>query len=208
MREFTGSLETEISFGQREELVVRLKEGDEQAFAEAFQLYKNLVHTLSCKLLADRAEAMDVTQEVFLTLFKKIDRFRGDCSLKTWLYRITLNQVANRNRWWKRRFKHRTTSIGLGLGPNGDQGFDPIDSDPSPEKWAESSELSRALQKGLEKLPFAQRTAVVLRDVQGLHYEEIGEITGAELGTVKSRIARGRERLRHYLQEFKPGRPE
>lgn len=204
MGEFTTSIGTNVGFGPVEPLVARLKEGDEQAFREVFQLYKDLVYTLSCKLLADKGEAMDVTQEVFLTLFRKIDKFRGECSLKTWLYRVTLNQAANRNRWWKRRFRERTLSLSLELGDN----QTPLElpaGEPSPHRLVLSEELRRAIHKGLGQLPFDQRSVVVLRDVEGLSYEEIAEVTGAQVGTVKSRLARGRERLREILRVYQPG---
>jgi RNA polymerase sigma-70 factor (ECF subfamily) len=205
MGELTGSLQSDISFEQTEALVVRLREGDEQAFAEVFELYKGLVFTLCRKLLADRAEAMDVMQEVFLTLFRKIHAFRGDCSLKTWLYRVTLNQAANRNRWWKRRSVQRTASLSLGLDEPG-AGIEVASSRPAPDRKLLAGELQKAIQSGLGQLTFEQRAAVILRDVQGLRYEEIAEIVGVEIGTVKSRIARGREKLRGILHDFKPGR--
>ncbi len=187
-------------------MVDRLKEGDEQAFSEVFHLYKDLVYTLSCRLLSDKGEAMDVTQEVFLTLYRKIDKFRGECSLKTWLYRVTLNQAANRNRWWKRRFRERTLSLSLEPGGNETPLELPADS-PSPHRLVLSEELRQAIQEGLSRLPFDQRAVVALRDVEGLSYEEIAGVTGVQVGTVKSRLARGRERLRELLSAYyQPGR--
>lgn len=205
MGELTTSIGTDVGFGSAEPLVARLKEGEEQAFGEVFHLYKDLVYTLSCKLLSDKGEAMDVTQEVFLTLYRKIDTFRGECSLKTWLYRVTLNQAANRNRWWKRRFRERTLSLSLELGED-EVPLELPAGEPSPHRLVLSEELRRAIHKGLSQLPFDQRAAVALRDVEGLTYEEIAEVTGAQVGTVKSRLARGRERLREILRDYQPGR--
>ncbi len=205
MGELTTSIGTDVGFGPSEPLVARLKEGDEQAFAEVFHLYKDLVYTLSCRLLSDKGEAMDVTQEVFLTLYRKIDKFRGECSLKTWLYRVTLNQAANRNRWWKRRFRERTLSLSLEPGGNETPLELPANS-PSPHRLVLSEELRRAIHKGLSQLPFEQRAVVALRDVEGLSYEEIAGVTGVQVGTVKSRLARGRERLRELLGAYQPGR--
>jgi len=148
---------------------------------------------------------MDITQEVFLTLFRKIHNFRGDCSLKTWLYRVTLNQAANRNRWWRRRFRNQTESISLKLKDDGPVTPDPVSDSPWPDRVLYAEEIQRALQLALEDLPFDQRAAVVLRDVQGLSYEEIAEVVGAEIGTVKSRIARGRERLKDRLKPYREG---
>lgn len=204
MGDFSSSISSaEMGFGQLEALVARLKEGDEQAFAEVFQLYRDMVYTLCCKLLTEKAEAMDVTQEVFLTLFRKVRKFRGDCTLKTWLYRVTLNHAANRNRWWRRRLRHRTHSLTLNIGDS-ETTINPHCPRPSPHRKVLSEELSRAIHSGLRELPFDQRAAIILRDVQGLTYEEIAEVTGVQIGTVKSRLARGRERLRRVLAHYRP----
>ncbi|RPJ86526.1 MAG: sigma-70 family RNA polymerase sigma factor [Acidobacteria bacterium] len=205
MGELTGSVGSRIGLHEAEDLVVRLREHDEQAFAEVFQLYKDLVYTLSVKLLSDKTEAMDITQEVFLTLFRKVHCFRGDCSLKTWLYRVTLNQAANRNRWWRRRFRNQTESLSLRLKEDGYCIPDPAGDEPWPDREVYAAEIHKALQVALNELPFDQRAAVVLRDVQGLSYEEVAEIVGAEIGTVKSRIARGRERLKDRLKPYREG---
>lgn len=206
MRELTGSLSSGVTFEESEQLVVRLKEGDETAFEQLFILYKDLVYTLAFRLLADKTEAMDVAQDVFLTLFRKIHSFRGDASIKTWLYRVTLNQASNRNRWWKRRFRDRTLS--LKLARNGKEGdfLDLPSRSPEPDRSLYSREIQEALSACLKRLSFEQRVAVVLREVEGLAYEEIAEITGVQVGTVRSRIARGRERLRQLLREYQEGR--
>ena len=205
MAELTHSISSEATFGQSDRLVLRLKEGEEAAFTEVFHLYKDLVYSLAGKLLADKAEAMDVTQEVFLTLFRRIGTFRGDSSLKTWLYRVAVNQAASRNRWWRRRFWSRTTSLGLGTESEGSLPFEVPFDGPSPSRECESSELRKRLVESLHALPFEQRVTITLREVEGLTYEEIAEITGVSIGTVKSRIARSRERLREQLREFRGG---
>ena len=148
---------------------------------------------------------MDVTQEVFVTLFKKVGSFRGEASIKTWLYRVAINQAANRNRWWKRRFRHRTISLDIAtLANTNTLGVKST----SPARACYSREIREALQKSLCQLPFEQRLAVTLRDLEGLSYEEIGELTGANLGTVKSRIARGRDKLRALLTPCWEGSPK
>jgi RNA polymerase sigma-70 factor, ECF subfamily len=205
MGEMTGSISAGVSLHESDSLVVRLKECDEAAFNEVFHLYRDLVYTLSCKMLADKADAMDVTQEVFLILYRKIGNFRGDCSLKTWLYRVTLNQAANRNRWWKRRFMYRHDSLSLTIGRNGQTREDPVSDQPTPDRKVFSLEIQKALQKALSKLPFDQRASVILRDVHGLTYEEIAEVLEAQVGTVKSRIARGREKLKDLLKPYREG---
>jgi RNA polymerase sigma-70 factor (ECF subfamily) len=205
MGELTGSLSSGLALQEDGKLVDRLREREEEAFSEVFHLYRDLIYTLALKLLADRSEAMDVTQEVFLTLFRKVDQFRGECSLRTWLYKVALNRVANRNRWWRRRFFGRTESLSLGLKENGQPGLDLASDQPRPDRTLFSRELHGALQRALCALPIEQRAAVVLRDVQGLSYEEIGEVMRTEVGTVKSRIARGRERLKQALEKFREG---
>lgn len=202
---FSRSIGTEETFGQTDGVLERLREGDESAFSEVFHLYRDMVYTLAVKLLADKAESLDVTQEVFLTLFRKIHSFRGDCSLKTWLYRVAVNQAANRNRWWKRHRNHKVISLDL-PHPNTDQTPPPPRSKaPSAARNYLSTEMRETLAQELRRLPFDQRVAVVLRDVEGLSYEEIAEVTGATLGTVKSRIGRGRDRLRVALADFQGG---
>ncbi|HSR68196.1 MAG TPA: sigma-70 family RNA polymerase sigma factor [Acidobacteriota bacterium] len=206
MAEMTRSISSGIELTRVESMVDRLKAGDEAAFEEVFSIYKDMVYGLAYRLLADKAEAMDVTQEVFLTLHRKIARFRGECTLKTWLYRVAFNQAANRNRWWKRRRKDRTRSLSISYGNDDQSHIDPDDGRPKPDHQLYSREVQQALQRCLRRLPFDQRAALVLRDVQGLTYEEIAELTGAQLGTVKSRIARGRSRMRDMLKPYREGK--
>jgi RNA polymerase sigma-70 factor (ECF subfamily) len=202
MGELTHSIHSRTGFEEGEDLVLRLKEKDEAAFAEAFQLYKDLIFNLSFSMLADKSEAMDITQEVFLTLYRKIHRFRGECSLKTWLYRIALNQISNRNRWWRRRFRHRTVSLSLNGASDEKRTLDLISDRPQPDRQLLSLEVRKALREGMDQLPFEQRAAVTLRDMHGLTYQEIAGVLGVHVGTVKSRIARGRNRLRELLKPY------
>ena len=208
MTELTRPFSSANSIDESDQLVLRLKEGDEQAFVEAFHLHKDFVYTLAFKLLNDKTEAMDVTQDVFVTLFRKVGTFRGESSLRTWLYRVAINQATNRNRWWKRRFRHRTLSLDLAshtllVRPPAFQSYSV-----SPSGECYSGELRHALQESLQQLPFDQRVAVALRDVEGLTYEEIAELTSTNTGTVKSRIARGREKLRKLLRPYREGSGE
>ena len=208
MGELADSLDSRVHFQEAESLVVRLKERDEAAFAEVFHLYKDMIYALSVNMLADKSEAMDITQEVFLTLYRKIHQFRGESSLKTWLYRVALNKIANRNRWWKRRFYHRTLSLNLVSDGVTGTAMDPISDRPRPDRQVWAGEIRQALQAGLARLPFEQRAVVTLRDVQQLSYEEIAGVMGIRIGTVKSRIARGRERLRTLLKAYGKGEIE
>ncbi|MEE8349031.1 MAG: sigma-70 family RNA polymerase sigma factor [Acidobacteriota bacterium] len=206
MAEFTHSLTSRVGFQDTEDLVIRLKAGDEIAFQEAFHLYKDLVYNLAFTLLTDKSEALDVTQEVFLTLHRKVNQFRGESTLKTWLYRVALNQAANRNRWWYRRRRSRTISLSLTTPENGEKELELISDGVPPDRQMLSSEVAQALRDGLDQLNFEQRAAVTLRDVHGLSYEEIAGAQGVHVGTVKSRIARGRTRLREHLRPYWEGR--
>ncbi len=206
MSEMTRPISPEDTFNQGDRLVVSLQEGDERAFAEAFHLYKDMVYSLAYKVLTNKAEALDVTQEVFLTVFRKIGSFRAECSLKTWIYRVTISHAASRNRWWKRRFWSRTTSLDLGLqSGNGTRPLDLPGRNRSAARECYSKELRDVLSESLRQLSFEQRVAVVLCDLEGRTYDEIAEVTGVSIGTVKSRIARGREKLRDLLKDFRGG---
>jgi RNA polymerase sigma-70 factor (ECF subfamily) len=206
MSEFTSFITSRVGFRETEDLVVRLKEGDDIAFEEVFQLYKDLVYNLALNMLADKSEAMDVTQEVFFTLHRKIHQFRGESSLKTWLYRVALNQASNRNRWWKRRRRSRTISLSLIAPENGERELELISDGVGPDRQMLSSEFRQALRDGLDLLTFEQRAAVMLRDVHALSYEEISGVQRVHVGTVKSRISRGRERLREHLKPYWKGK--
>ncbi len=197
--------EESFSGVETDQLLERLKAKDESAFAELFHLYKDMVYTLAHKLLVDKSEAMDVTQEVFINLFRRVDSFRGECTMKTWIYRIALNQAANRNRWWKRRSRDHALSLSIDQFSSENSSFDLFSRGPSPARQMLGTEIRDQFRKGLNQISFDQRVAVVLRDVEGLSCEEIAEITEVQIGTVKSRIARGREHLRNLLKDFKGG---
>lgn len=183
--------------------VARLRRGERAAYEELIAAYQGVVYGLAFRLLGDAEEARDVAQETFLKAFRHIGTFRGDCGIKTWLYRMTVNQASNQRRWWKRR--HRKDTISLDA-PKGDTTATVGDALPaggrSPEQVALASERQRLLLVALDSLKHDYRTAVVLRDIEELSYEEIAEAVGVPVGTVKSRIARGREELRRRLEEM------
>jgi len=146
----------------------------------------------------DREEALDLSQEVFLRVFRTIHRFRGQSSLRTWIYRIAVNQARNRHRFWRRRHRADQVSLDQHVAAHGDvfSGFGP-----TPERVLAQKELAGRLQDALERLPFDQRTAIVLREVDGLSYEEIAFSLGLAVGTVKSRLTRARQALRAELHD-------
>ncbi len=173
----------------------------EIAFDEIFQRYQTMVYNLTYRILGDREEALDVSQEIFLAIYRKLDRFRGESSLKTWIYRIAVNRASNRCRWWNRLRRRGTVSLDEHLCADDRRTFsDALESaGHSPEKSVLMREKRQEIERALQRLPIQQRIAVVMRDIDGLSYEEISLLLHLSLGTVKSRIARGREELKRRL---------
>lgn len=179
------------------QLVEGLRTGQEQAYEALLQRYQQPVYNLIYRLLNDPADSSDVVQEVFLKVFRNITRFRGQSTLKTWVYRIAVNEAHNHRRWFCR---HRKQEIGLERDED-DRSYQDTLSDPgrSPFQLAADEEAHQILEAAVQALNPTFRTAVVLRDIEDMSYEEIAEILQINLGTVKSRIMRGREALRHAL---------
>jgi len=186
--------------GAREEwaLVEGLRTGEENAYDTLIQRYEQPVFNLICRLMDDPSEGSDVVQEVFLKVFRKIGTFRGDSSLKTWIYRIAVNEARNQRRWF---IRHRGKEIALEPAESNAQGPQDWLSDPgrSPYQTALDQETHALIESALQKVSPNYRAAVVLREVEDLSYEEISEVLEISLGTVKSRILRGRESLRKHL---------
>jgi RNA polymerase sigma-70 factor, ECF subfamily len=176
-------------------------ENGQAAFDQIFEQYRSMVFNLAFRILGDREEALDVSQEVFLTIYRKINDFRGESSLKTWVYRIAVNRASNRCRWWNRLRRRGTVSLDEHLGRLDDRNLlEKLESrDASPEEALLAREKAADIERSLLLLPLQQRVAVVMRDVEGMSYEEIAESMEVSLGTVKSRIARGREFLKRNL---------
>jgi RNA polymerase sigma-70 factor, ECF subfamily len=170
-------------------------------FDEIFQRYQSLVFNLTYRILGDREEALDVSQEVFFAVYRKLSRFRGESSLKTWIYRIAVNRASNRCRWWNRLRRRGTVSLDEHLGGDDNRTFsESLESAGStPEQALLLREKRHEIECSLRRLPVQQRVAIIMRDVEGLSYEEISELLQVSLGTVKSRIARGREELKRRL---------
>lgn len=179
-------------------LVARCLSGDEAACTALVEEHQRMVFQLSWNLLADQDEALDLSQEVFLRVFRTLDRFRGQSTLRTWIYRIVVNQASNRQRWWRRRHKAAQVSLEAHVTTHGDL---PSPRDEcAPERALRQKEQADRVWEALRRLPFDQRTALVLREIDGLSYEEIGYSLGVAVGTVKSRLARARQLLRVELQ--------
>lgn len=184
--------------GREAALIQRCAEGDETACAELVAEHQRMVVQLAMNLLGDPDEALDLSQEVFLRVFRTISHFRGQSSLRTWIYRIAVNQARNRHRFWRRRHRADQVSLDQHIAAHGDC---LSDGDLTPDRVFAQKELASRLQHALEGLPFDQRTAIVLREVDGLSYEEIAYSLGVAIGTVKSRLTRARQALRSELRE-------
>jgi RNA polymerase sigma-70 factor, ECF subfamily len=186
-------------------LVADLKAGSEQAFALLIAQYHQPLYSLIARSINDPADAADLTQEVFIKVFRSIRGFHGDASLRTWLYRIALREASNQRRWWSRH-KRQEITIDSSYDADADAESDSLclsatlaDPGDSPYDQAVQSETRERLEAALRQLPQAYRTVVVLREIEGFAYEEIAEILDLNLGTVKSRLTRGRTALRDLL---------
>jgi RNA polymerase sigma-70 factor (ECF subfamily) len=185
--------------GREAELVRRCAVGDEVACAQLVSEHQRMVFHLGLHLLGDQEEALDLSQEVFLRVFRTIGHFRGQSALRTWIYRIVINQARNRQRWWKRRHRSEQVSLDAHLQQFGD--FPATNDNGSPDRLFGRKELASRIWRALEGLPFDQRTAIILREIDGLSYDEIAFSLGVAIGTVKSRLTRAREALRLELRE-------
>ncbi|TEU04424.1 MAG: sigma-70 family RNA polymerase sigma factor [Dehalococcoidia bacterium] len=175
---------------EEDELIKRAKEGDLDCFNQLVERYQREVYNLSLRMLGNASAAEDASQDTFLSAFRGIGKFRGG-SFRAWLYRIAANACRDQLRSLRRRPATSIDSLPLEL--EADQ--------PSPEDFAMRRELGEEIKRALAALPPDQRLAVILRDIEGLDYREIAQVTGSSLGTVKSRINRGRARLRHHLEQ-------
>ena len=179
-------------------LLRRLRDRDERAFRELIEGHRNRVYNITFRMLGNHAEAEDVAQEVFITVFKTIETFREESKFSTWLYRVTVNHCKNRIKYLARR--HDRDRDELDETSNGHNGA--IGSPPpaAPDRALEGAQMEKLLQEAIGNLDDDHRVVVVLRDVEDLSIEEICEITGLPDGTVKSRLHRARLALRKKLQ--------
>ena len=184
--------------GREAALVQRCAAGEEAACADLVSEHQRMVVQLAMNLLGDRDEALDLSQEVFFRVFRTIHRFRGGSTLRTWIYRIAVNQARNKHRFWRRRHRADQVSLDEHVAAHGEF---LSSGDSTPDRVLAQKELAAQLQRALDRLPFDQRTAIVLREIDGLSYEEIAYSLGVAIGTVKSRLTRARQALRLELRE-------
>jgi RNA polymerase sigma-70 factor (ECF subfamily) len=187
-------------------LIARSQSGDVNAFNQLVLHYQQTVYNVILRMLGDRDTAADVAQETFIAAYRAIQSFRGGSSFRAWLLRIATNQACDH---WRRTNRHPVDSLDSIMDEGEPHGIGlpgtlvTTEQAANPEEFLLNQELQALIQKGLQELPLDQRVAVVLCDVQGLSYEEIAASTQTSLGTVRSRIARGRARLRDYLYKHK-----
>lgn len=180
------------------ELAERCAAGDARACHELVQGHQRMVYHLGLHLLGNAEDARDLSQDVFLTVFRSIHRFRGDSALQTWIYRIVVNQARNQQRWWRRRKRADQVSLeAVFVDPPAPAATT------SPERALDRKELRRRLWSALERLPFEQRSAMVLRELHGMRYAEIAFSLGVSTAAVKSRLARARQTLRAELRHVR-----
>src|SRR6516164_7371907 len=188
-------------------IVAELQAGSEEAFSWLISHYSQPVYSLVYRVLDDPSDAADTTQEVFIKVFRGIKSFHSNASLKTWIYRIALHEAFNQRRWW---FRHRGRETSIEPAASKEEGCSPtlkdvlVDGARSPLDNVFSGELQACVETELKAIAEPYRTTVILRDIDELSYEEIAEVMDVSLGTVKSRLMRGRDALRKRLQRHLP----
>jgi len=184
------------------QFIERLKRGEAAAFETLVNERSGEIYGLLYRLTENNEEARDLTQETFLRAFQSIQHFRGESDLRTWIYRIAINQARNRWRWWRRRRRDSTVSLDSSVENGGPTLVATLRSEnvPSPEQDALAHEREKALRVALKSLRRVYRETVILRDIEGFAYEEIATALDISVGTVKSRLARGRQELRRKLE--------
>ena len=202
-----GNLASAIGMRPEETAVVQqLKAGSEEAFAWLIATYHQPIYSLVARTIPAGSDAADVTQEVFVKIYRGISSFHGDASLRTWIYRIALHEASNQRRWWTRHRRQEVT-IEAETGDSS-EGHSLcikdtlVDEHESPFDMAAQGEMRERIEAALREIPQAFRAVVVLRDLEGFAYEEIAEILNVNLGTVKSRLMRGRAHLKAQLASY------
>jgi RNA polymerase sigma-70 factor, ECF subfamily len=202
-----GDLASAIGIRAEEAAIVaELKAGSEEAYAWLIGEFHQPIYSLVYRIVSDPADASDTTQEVFLKVFRGIKHFHGQSSLRTWIYRIAVHEASNRRRWW---FRHKSREMSMEpLHEANEEGSSHaakdmfVDSGESPFDNMVHEEVRARVEEQLRRVPEPYRTTLILRDLEQMSYEDIAEITQVSLGTVKSRLTRGREALKQRLLPF------
>jgi RNA polymerase sigma-70 factor, ECF subfamily len=199
-----GNLASALTFESEEAaLIAELQAGSEEAFAWLIARYHQPIFSLLARAVQDRDAAADLTQEVFVKVFRGVGSFHGESSLRTWIYRIALHEASNHRRWWTR---HRQAEVPIEQEMGESENGQPVllkemlvDSAESPYELALHDENRARVEAALSKVPEPFRSTLILRDIEGFVYEEVAEMQGVNLGTVKSRLVRGRAALKEIL---------
>jgi RNA polymerase sigma-70 factor, ECF subfamily len=182
--------------------VAELRAGSQDAFADLLTVYQHPVFNLIWHIVENQADASDVLQDVFVKVFKGIKGFNGDSSLRTWIYRIAVHEASNHRRGWIRLHRRETTSIDDTESPSAAVAAETPSSERRPDQVFEQAEREVVVTQALASLAAPYRAVVVLREIEGLPYDEIAQVLGLAEGTVKSRLMRGRELLRRKLAAY------
>jgi RNA polymerase sigma-70 factor (ECF subfamily) len=183
--------------------VMRLQANEDAAYDELVRVYSASIFHVAYRMLGDTADASDVVQDIFLKVFRNIGGFKGEAALKTWIFKIAFSEILNRLRWWKRRHRFATVSLDeQNGGPNTGYSQTVAAANPTPEQALQSKEQEDAIQQALGRLSREHRSIVVLRDIEGFSYNEIADVLGVSIGTVKSRLARARADLKKSLMRY------
>ncbi|HLI06613.1 MAG TPA: sigma-70 family RNA polymerase sigma factor [Ktedonobacteraceae bacterium] len=197
---------SKLARDEEEELIARSQHGDVNAFNQLVSRYQQIMFGTVFRVIGDYDSAADVTQDAFIAAFRGIQSYRGGSSFRAWLLRIGANMACDH---WRRVQRHPAESLDALTDEDEPHSTDFLGSltttgvEGNPEESLLAQELHEVIQEGLQRLPLDQRTAVVLCDIQGLSYEEVAAATQTTLGTVRSRISRGRTRLRDYLYQHR-----
>jgi len=199
-----GNLASALTFQPQEAaLIAELQAGSEEAFAGLIAHYHQPIFSLLARTVQDREVAADLTQEVFVKVFRGVGSFHGESSLRTWMYRIALHEASNQRRWWMR---HKQAEVPIEQEIGDSESAQPVllketlvDPAESPYDLALHEENRARVEAALRQVPEPFRTTLILRDIEGFVYEEVAEMQGVNLGTVKSRLVRGRAALKAIL---------
>lgn len=205
-----GNLASALTFQAEEAvLVAELRAGSEEAFAWLLARYHQPIYSLLARTVQDRADAADLTQEVFVKVFRGVGSFHGESSLRTWIYRIALREASNQRRWW---IRHKQQEVPIDQEIQESESTSPVrvkdllvDPSESPFDLAMHAENRSRVEAALAQVPEPYRTTLILRDIEGFVYEEVAEMQGVNLGTVKSRLVRGRACLKNVLSALSQG---
>ena len=174
------------------QLIRLASKGDSDAFEKLVRPHEKMMYALAFRMCGNAEDAKDCLQDSMLRIFRSLPSFRGESTLSTWFYRIVTNTCLDNHRRKKVRRAESLEALS-------EAGWNPGDTAPSPHQQAENASLKAALSRGISSLSPEIRSAVVMRDIQGFSYEEISDVLDINIGTVKSRISRGREKLRSFL---------